>query len=241
MSNTSNLVALKEGNNPSQDALSLFLYSNLCQVSSELVNQVRIINTWKLQGVGGSLVNVTGIQLCCHQDFSRPSHDSLTPFPFPFSNVQQSETNFPKFLKIWFPGFWRENFNTTCSTLLPFRLSSGDKPCSFWTTVAWGSALSPMAHPYGSACFIAFPCFRCRCDHILWHHINKIPFNANLWGCITCMCCHHIRVMGKLSLRTVTWLAVSPRRIDQHQNHLCSLPVLPGPTGCSRENTYCQQ
>lgn len=138
MSNTSNLVALKEGNNPSQDALSLFLCSNLCQVSLELVNQVRIINTWKLQGIGGSLVNVTGIQLCCHQDFSRPSHDSLTPFPFPFSKVQQSETNFPQFLKTWFPGFWRENFSTTCSTFLPFWLYSGDKPCSFWTTVAWG-------------------------------------------------------------------------------------------------------
>lgn len=44
MCNTSLLVALKEGNNPSQDALSLFLYNNLRQVSLELVNQVRIIN-----------------------------------------------------------------------------------------------------------------------------------------------------------------------------------------------------
>lgn len=124
MCNTSLLVALKEGNNPSQDALSLFLYNNLRQVSLELVNQVRIINMWKLQGVGWSLVDITGTQLCCHQDFCRPSHDSLTPFPFPFSKVQQSVTNFPKFLKTWFPGFWRENFSAICSTLLPVWLSS---------------------------------------------------------------------------------------------------------------------
>lgn len=44
MINTNLLVALKEGNNPSQDALSLVLYNNLCHVFLELVNQVRIIN-----------------------------------------------------------------------------------------------------------------------------------------------------------------------------------------------------
>lgn len=87
MSNTSLLVALKEGNNPSQDALSLFMYNNLCQVSLELVNQARIINKLKLKGGGKSLVYITGIQLCCHRDFSRPSYDSLTVVSSQFSKV----------------------------------------------------------------------------------------------------------------------------------------------------------
>lgn len=87
MSNTSLLVALKEGNNPSQDALSLFMYNNLCQVSLQLVNQARIINKLKLKGGGKSLVYITGIQLCCHQDFSRPSYDSLTVVSSQFSKV----------------------------------------------------------------------------------------------------------------------------------------------------------
>lgn len=77
MSNSSLLVALKEGNNPSQDALSLLVYNNLCQVSLELVNQGRIINKRRLKGVRRNLVYITGIQLCCHQGFSRPLMTAL--------------------------------------------------------------------------------------------------------------------------------------------------------------------